>query len=561
MSAAEDPVVADGPRLACSGVSVRFGGVAALADVDLEVPPGAIVGLVGPNGAGKSTLFGVVSGLIRPTRGTVSLAGEDVTDRRPQHRADLGLARTFQHPELFLGLTVRDHLVVAFRAKHARHRVWSDLFAIGSLWPTDPAESAAVDELLDLLGLEAQASRQAAGLPLGLARLVELGRALASSPTVLLLDEPSSGLDLADTARFESVVTRLAAERGISVLLVEHDVDLVMRVCESISVLDFGLLIARGTPREVRADPAVRAAYLGEELPDREPVAPVAPGTTGAPGTGAVGESSGSGVVGAASAPVPAAVAAAPSGAPSAGDVAPTLLAVRDLTVRYGDALGLSGVSFELRRGSALAVLGANGAGKSTLARALAGLVPATGSVAFAGEDVTGWPAHRVRRRGLVLLPEGRGVFRDLTVAENLRLATQTIAGRRERRAGVDRVLEVFPQLGRLMAQPARRLSGGEQQMVSLARALALSPSLLVADELSLGLAPLMVDAVFEGLERARQAGVTVMMAEQYIHRALSFADECLVLQRGTVAWHGPAEQAQAEVLQHYLGDGMMAAS
>ncbi|HXX89353.1 MAG TPA: ATP-binding cassette domain-containing protein [Acidimicrobiales bacterium] len=528
-AAAPGASAGDRPRLSCAGVSVQFGGVAALADVDLQVPPASVVGLVGPNGAGKSTLFGVVSGLIRPTRGRVMLDGEDVTDSRPQHRADLGLARTFQHPELFIGLTVRDHLILAHRAKHARDRVWSDLFTMGSLRPADAAESAAADGLLELLGLAGHASRQAAGLPLGLSRLLELGRALASSPTVLLLDEPSSGLDAADTATFEAILTRVARERGISVLLVEHDVDMVMRLCETVYVLDFGELIASGPPDAVRADPAVRAAYLGED-------------PAGQPSTSPGG---------------------APHAAPEPADAPrrPVVLAVEDLSVRYGDAVGLSGVSFELGRGLALAVLGANGAGKSTLARALAGLVPVEGRVTFAGEDVTGRPAHRMRNAGLVLLPEGRGVFRHLTVAENLRMATAAMAGRQERRAAVARVLDIFPQLGRRLRQPAGRLSGGEQQMLSLARALVTSPTLLVADELSLGLAPMMVDVVFEGLEQAKRAGVTVVMTEQYIHRALAFAEECLVLQRGQVAWHGPSSVAEGEVLRHYLGDGMMAVS
>ncbi|HUO47284.1 MAG TPA: ATP-binding cassette domain-containing protein [Acidimicrobiales bacterium] len=537
----------EAPRLSCREVSVQFGGIAALADVDLDVAPGSVVGLVGPNGAGKSTLFGVVSGLIRPSRGRVLLAGEDVTDRRPQHRADLGLARTFQHPELFVGLTVRDHLVLAHRAKHARDRVWSDLFTMGSLRPAEADEKSSVDELLDLLGLRSHAGRQAAGLPLGVARLLELGRALASSPSLLLLDEPSSGLDAADTAAFERILTRVARERGISVLLVEHDVDLVMRVCQRVYVLDFGQLIASGPPDAVRVDPAVRAAYLGEDLPDA-----ATPGAGPPPGDGAgavhvretAADASGTG---------PTAPPVTASGAP--------LLRAEELRVRYGDAVGLDGVSFELEAGVALAVLGANGAGKSTLARALAGLVPIQGRLVLDGEEVTGRPAHRMRTAGLVLLPEGRGVFRHLTVSENLRMASAMVAGRRERREATARVLDIFPQLGRRLRQPAGRLSGGEQQMLSMARALVESPRVLVADELSLGLAPLMVDVVFEGLERAKREGVTVIMTEQYIHRALAFAEECLVLQRGQVAWHGASSVAEGEVLRHYLGDGMMAVS
>jgi ABC-type branched-subunit amino acid transport system ATPase component len=558
LSVAGPPASVDAPRLACTAISVNFGGITALADVDLQVPPASVVGLVGPNGAGKSTLFGVVSGLIRPTRGRIVLAGKDVTGSSPQRRADLGLARTFQHPELFAGLTVRDHLVLAHRAKHARDRVLSDLFTMGSLRPVNATEKARVEELVDLLELTDHATRQASALPLGLARLVELGRALASSPTILLLDEPSSGLDATDTARVEEILTRVAREWGISVLLVEHDVDMVLRLCATVYVLDFGELIASGPPEVVRANPVVRAAYLGEDASQREPRRSALTASADMPAGEPLGRE--------ASRTRSAAETSASAGLGHISKRAdlpsqPPLLLVEDLTVRYGDAVGLSGVSFALGDGQALAVLGANGAGKSTLARALAGLVPVKGKLTFGGQDVTGWPAYRMRTAGVVLLPEGRGVFRHLTVSENLRMATKQLGRRQERSAATAHVLDIFPQLGRRLRQPAGRLSGGEQQMLSLARALAISPKLLVADELSLGLAPLVVDVVFEGLQRAKEAGVTVVMTEQYIHRALAFTEECVVLQRGQVAWRGPSRDAEGEVLRHYLGDGLATVS
>ena len=520
-------------RLSCTGVTVRFGGLVAVRDVDLAVPPAAIVGLVGPNGAGKTTLFGVLSGLLRPAQGRVRLDGVDITDLRPQLRAPRGLARTFQHPELFTGLTVRDHLVLAYRLKHAKRRVWADMFTMGSLRPEEPDERTSVDGLIELLGLGGVAHRPALGLPLGVARLLELGRALAASPTVLLLDEPSSGLDSSETEQFESSLRRVSRDRGISVLLVEHDVDLVMRMSSTVYVLDFGLVIASGPPEAVRADPAVRAAYLGEELSgeDATEVAGASPDVV----------------------PSPSLVPTAP---------AAPVLSVRDLGVRYGEATALSGVSFDVAEGSALAVLGANGAGKSSLARAISGLVPpSAGHVVFAGEEISGRPAYRIRRRGLVHLPEGRGLFRGLTVTDNLRMATDGLADRQARRDAIERVFEIFPALAARRRQVASLLSGGEQQMVSLARALATSPTLLVADELSVGLAPKVVDVVFDGLARARQEGVTVIMIEQYVDRALAFADTCLVLQRGELAWMGPSSEARGEVLRHYLGDAMTAAT
>jgi branched-chain amino acid transport system ATP-binding protein len=567
-------------------VTVRFGGLAAVSDVDLAVPPAATVGLVGPNGAGKSTLFGVLSGLLRPTQGKVFLDGEDITGSRPQRRSRRGLARTFQHPELFTDLTVRDHLVLAHRVKHARRRIWTDLVTMGSLHRVAPEERASVDELIEVLGLTPVARRPALGLPLGQARLLELGRALASSPTVLLLDEPSSGLDSSETAQFESTLLRICTERSISMLLVEHDVDLVMRMCGSVYVLDFGQLIASGSPEEVRSDPAVRAAYLGDALPaDR--VGTAAGGTAGPDpaltrdAVTAV-DASPADSLGAATPDADALDAdaldaeeldadASDADAPSAGLVRsaprrhdaepPPLLEVNGLGVRYGEASALTGLSFSVRDGTVLAVLGANGAGKSTLARALSGLVrPCAGRVVFAGKEIAGWPAYRIRRAGLVYLPESRGIFGTLNVMDNLRMAAAPVDSRRARRQVVERSLEIFPVLADRRRQRADRLSGGEQQMLSMAVALVEFPKLLIADEVSLGLAPMMVDLVFEGLVRARQAGVTVIMIEQYVHRALAFADDCMVLQRGELAWSGPAATAHDEILGRYLGEAVTAA-
>jgi branched-chain amino acid transport system ATP-binding protein len=253
-------------RLEARGVSVRFGGLVALDGVDLAVPARTIVGLVGPNGAGKSTLFGVLSGLLRPSAGSVHMDGDDVTGSSPQARARRGLARTFQHPELFTSLTVREHLVLGYRMRHARARIWTDLLTGRGFRPAPRAETARVDELVQALHLGDIQAQPAAGLPLGMSRLVEVGRALAVDPRVLLLDEPSSGLDVRETEELAAVLRRLVSEHGVSLLLVEHDVPLVLGLCDQVHVLDFGIKIAAGTPAEIRQDPAVRAAYLGEEI-------------------------------------------------------------------------------------------------------------------------------------------------------------------------------------------------------------------------------------------------------------------------------------------------------
>jgi branched-chain amino acid transport system ATP-binding protein len=270
MTAAAAEPATDLPILTATGVTVRFGGLTALSEVDIVVPTASIVGLVGPNGAGKSTLFSVLSGLLRPNAGRVSLSGREVTKARPQVRARLGLARTFQHPELFAGLTVREHLVIGHRMHHARRRVWTDLVD-GRAWRRPgEEEDTRVDGIMELLGIGALARKDVTALPLGLSRLVEVGRALATGPRLVLLDEPSSGLDGAETERLSAALLRVQEARGVSFLLVEHDVAMVLGLSSSVFVLDFGSMIASGTPEQIRNDPAVKAAYLGDEpVPER----------------------------------------------------------------------------------------------------------------------------------------------------------------------------------------------------------------------------------------------------------------------------------------------------
>ncbi|WP_409332512.1 ABC transporter ATP-binding protein [Trujillonella humicola] len=229
------------------------------------------------------------------------------------------------------------------------------------------------------------------------------------------------------------------------------------------------------------------------------------------------------------------------------------LLRVENLAVRYGAAQSLFDVSIEIPANGSLAVLGSNGAGKSTLARAVSGLVPSSsGKIWFDGKDITRWSPTRIRRAGLIHMPEGRGVFPGLTVLENLRMALTTERGGKEEY--FERAFTLFPVLGQRRKQLAGTLSGGEQQMLSLARALMVLPKMVIADEMSLGLAPKLVDLVFESLEKMRTAGVAVLMIEQFASRALGFADQAIILQRGSVTWSGRADQAGEELLQAYLG-------
>lgn len=235
------------------------------------------------------------------------------------------------------------------------------------------------------------------------------------------------------------------------------------------------------------------------------------------------------------------------------------MLEIEDLDVRYGSSQALFGVSLTVEPGTVLAVLGTNGAGKSTLARAVSGLVaPSGGRVRFEGRDVTGLSAHRVRKLGLTYIPEGRGIFPGLSVIDNLKMAVAQ-ERRPDRAAAIERAVDRFPVLGSRRAQRAGSLSGGEQQMLALARALAVSPKLVIADEMSLGLAPLVAESVFEGLEDARRSGITIVLSEQFIHRALAMADRCVILTRGKVGWSGAASEAGQEVIDRYLGEAEQA--
>ena len=254
--------------LEVDGVSVRFGGLHALDSVSLAVEQGTIGGLIGPNGAGKTTLFNCVTGLLSPTAGRVRLFGTDATDWPAHRRARFGVGRTFQRLELFTSLTVVENLVMGVESHLARGNVFTDLFALPATVETRwEAEERAL-AVLELVGMGEYAAARAGDLPLGLARLVEVGRALCTEPRLLLLDEPSSGLRLEESHRLAALLRSLRDDQGLSLLVVEHDMDFVLNLCDAVSVLDFGRMLAAGTPAEIQQDPAVQAAYLGEEVED-----------------------------------------------------------------------------------------------------------------------------------------------------------------------------------------------------------------------------------------------------------------------------------------------------
>jgi branched-chain amino acid transport system ATP-binding protein len=251
-----------GPALlVVENVTMHFSGITALSEVSLAVGEGELVGLIGPNGAGKTTLFNCISGELRPDAGTIHLGDAPLTGVPAHRRARLGLGRTFQRIELFAEMTTREHLLVAERSRRRNGALWKDILGLAK---PSADERARVDATLELLGLTRDADRPIESLSLGRGRLVEVGRALMTEPRLLLLDEPSSGLDRDETRALTQTLRTVHAERGTAMLLVEHDIDMVLDLVERIYVLDFGTLIAEGPAAEVLSDATVREAYLGE---------------------------------------------------------------------------------------------------------------------------------------------------------------------------------------------------------------------------------------------------------------------------------------------------------
>jgi len=497
----------EGATLEARGVGLSFGGVRALADVDFTAPAGKVTSLIGPNGAGKTTLLNVLSGLYRSQAGTITLGEHVLTARAPHAIARAGIARTFQTSQLFAGLSVLDNVRVGVR----RHRLGSPI-PFGLSRKNDEEERRLAESLLVFVGYGDAIERPAGELAHIDKRLVEIARALATGPKVLLLDEPAAGLGAEDKARLRALLRRLA-ERGIAVVLIEHDMGLVMEVSDSVIVLDAGRRIAAGAPGEVQNDPAVLKAYLG--------AGEIAPALRRAPWRGGR-----------------------------------ELLAASRLRAGYDEVEVLRSIDIEVRTSELVAVLGANGAGKTTLMRALSGLLrPSRGSIKLEASEISGLPAHRIARAGMVLVPEGRQVFPELSVTDNLLLGAYPRAAR-EAAAGIERMLARFPLLRARRAQRAGLLSGGEQQMLALARGLMAGPRVLLLDEPSLGLAPAAIAALFADIAALRDEGVTLLLIDQMAGPALALADRAYVLETGRIVRAGPAKEiaADAALREAYLG-------
>ena len=481
----------DGTVLQAQGLAKKFGGIHAVKDMSLRLRDRTLHALIGPNGAGKTTAFNLISGLFAPDRGTVTLAGQPIAGRSPEQITLAGIGRSFQITNLFASLSVVENVRLAVQARHPkRYAVWTDAASLADV----NRDTAEVMQTMGLAGME---SAPAASLSYGGQRLLDMALALATRPRVLLLDEPLAGLAAAERERVGQLIKGISAE--LPVLLVEHDIDRVFALADTVTVMNDGQVLIAGTVDQARNSPEVQAVYIGagsHALAERE--------------------------------------------RPSAAR-ASTLLKLEGVNTFYGKSHILRDLSFEVHDNEIVALLGRNGAGKSTLLKTVIGVTAAaTGSIMLGDEALARRPAAEIARRGVAYVPQGRGLFAGMSVAENMEL------GRLKRRNGAgmhwdeEKIFAFFPRIKERWRSPADYLSGGEQQMVAVARALSGDTRVLLLDEPFEGLAPAIVEELFEAFDKLRHE-VAILIVDHHLDLALALSDRTVALERGEVTYVGPS--------------------
>ena len=481
----------------------RFGGVTAADAIGLMIAPKEVHAIIGPNGAGKTTLIGLLSGEIVPEEGSIRFDGTEISGLPVYRRSQLGLARSFQITSLFRDFTALDNVALAVQA-HRGHsfRFWRDARREDAL--RGPAFAA-----LERVGLRDRAGTRVDKLSHGEQRQLEIAMALASDPQLLLLDEPMAGMGPDESAR---MVHLLRALKGsVTILLIEHDMEAVFALADRLSVLVYGRIIASGDPGD-HPDRSGRAAGLsGRKTWHR---------------------------------------------AERARWLTPRCLNLpisRRATAKAGCC---SVLRSRIAPGEMVSLMGRNGMGKTTTVRSIMGLTPAAaGNIRFNGVQIHGLPAYRIAKLGLGLVPEGRQVFPNLTARENL-LATAA------NRTGVSdpwtlaKVFTLFPRLAERASSMANLLSGGEQQMLAIGRALMTNPRLIILDEATEGLAPLIREEIWRCLELLRKSGQSILVIDKNVDALTRIADRHYIIERGRVVWSGNSQAlaGSPDVQHRYLG-------
>jgi branched-chain amino acid transport system ATP-binding protein len=470
----------------------HFGGIKAVEGTSFTVRDRTLHALIGPNGAGKTTAFNLISGMFPPDSGDVLLAGKSIAGLPPEVITQAGIGRSFQITNLFPELSVEENIRLAVQGRHAsRFNVWRSARAIAQI----ESETAAVISYLGVAGIE---RAQAGSLSYGGQRLLDMGLALAVKPHILLLDEPLAGLAAAERERIGALVKHLSSE--LPVLLVEHDIDRVFRLADHVTVMHDGKVLVDGTVEDARSSKKVQDVYIGSGASH---------------------------------------IAAKPRETAAGRDV---LLEIDKINTFYGKSHILNDVSFDVKSHEIVALLGRNGAGKSTLLKSLIGITtPASGSIKLGGEEIARLSSAEIARLGIGYVPQGRGLFAGMSVAQNLEL------GRLKRETGVgarwnlERIFEYFPRIKERLHQPADYLSGGEQQMVAVARALSGDVRVLLLDEPFEGLAPAVIEQLFESFDKLRHE-IAIIIVDHHLDLSLALSDRTVALERGAVQWTGESQ-------------------
>ncbi|WP_428531995.1 ATP-binding cassette domain-containing protein [Rhodopila sp.] len=483
--------------LEVSGLTKRFGGLVAVNDIGFSISPGEILGLIGPNGSGKSTVMKCIMGIERANAGQVRLAGVNVAGW-PTHRiARQGVGIVFQHARPLHRQTILEHIKLALLPDNLL------------MLATDHGVSRRAEEIAARVGLTKVIDRLPRTLAFADLRRLELAKAIARNPKVVLVDEPFAGLTSGEVADFSALIGSFRAE-GHAVLLVDHNVKSVAALVDRVLAMYLGEKVAEGTADQVMRNETVRRVYLGGKIetaarPERE------------------------------------------------GKDRTPLLDVRGLGVLYGKATALDDVSIHIGEGEFVSVVGLNGAGKTTLFNAISGLLPYSGTIDWRGAALAGRTPGVIARGGIVQCPETRELFGDMSVRENLDLGGQHLS-LAEAATQLDWLFGLFPILRSRQRQVARTLSGGEQQMLAIARALMMKPKLLILDEPTLGLAPVILEQLSKALEILRQTtNITVLLGEQNVTFALPHADRVYVIEHARIVWEGDPGRFAEEAGAGYL--------